>query len=220
MHIVGLTGESGVGKTTFAGELALKGWVRCSFALPLRAYVYSVYDLDVDRWGNKEYEHTELTHGLGRGCTPQQLLLREGAGERATDPWVWVRYAATMLWRVPIYERVVFDDVRQANEALFIRNLGGTLLHLRRGYIERAPQPLDTDLQLLGGKNLHLDYLPARKLANSTCPTGSTGPTVTAATRNEPVKNYLEQFVPSAVLSDDAVGLMNYKFLQLNPNIL
>jgi hypothetical protein len=211
MHILGLTGESGVGKTTFAGELATKGWIRCSFALPLRAYVYSVYDLDVDRWGNKEYEHTELTHGPGRGATPQQLLLREGAGERATDPWVWVRYAATMLWRVPIYERVVFDDVRQANEALFIRNLGGALLHLRRGHIERAPQPLDTDLHLLGGKSTHLDYLPAREwslIAHR------------AARYGEPVKGYLEQFIPSGVLSDDAVGLMNYKFKQLNPDIL
>ena len=214
MHIVGLTGASGVGKTTFAGELAIKGWFHCSFALPLRAYVYSIYDLDVDKWGDKTYEHTELTHGPGFGATPQQLLLREGASERAADPWVWVRYAAGLLRQVSIYERVVFDDVRQANEALFIRNLGGTLLHLRRGHIERAPQPLDTDLQLLGGKSLHLDYLPARKLANST------GPTVTAATRNEPVKNYLEQFVPTGALSDDAVGLMNYKFEQLNHHVL
>jgi hypothetical protein len=57
----------------------------------------------------------------------------------------------------------------------------------------------------------HLDYLPAREW-----------PCVayTAVKHSEPVKNYLEQFVPTGALSDDAVGLMNYKFEQLNHHVL
>lgn len=208
MYLIGLTGVSGVGKTTLAKHIALEeGFVHCSFSLPLRALVYHMYRLDITKWGDKTYEHTTLTRGEGQGATPQQLLIREGWWCRAHDPWVFVRYVAELVrdYRVQDYPGMVFDDARQANEALFIRNLGGTVMELRRPNIERAPQALDDNLTLLGGEVVYLDLDPHKALANKH---------TTFCT------DYLDTVGPSTVLCDGAEELMHSQFESMNTHLI
>lgn len=132
---IGLAGPKGVGKTTSALLLQDYGWIRLSFAEPLRrmllAMGLSLYEIE-----RKE----EPLDWLENKNTPRQLLQTLGTewGRSHVGPNIWVdlaeRHAVALLEKG--YD-VVFDDVRFDNEALMINRLavafgGGGVYKLKR----------------------------------------------------------------------------------------
>lgn len=128
--VIGFKGRGGCGKSTAASYVVSKGYVKTSFASPLRAMLKAIGLRDDEMVGAaKERPSTKLF-----GASPRvamQLLGTEWG--RAVNPNLWVN-----LWRdhaADILDQdgfgVVVDDCRFLNEAEGIRALGGFVIEIR-----------------------------------------------------------------------------------------
>ena len=106
---IGLIGLAGSGKDTAALALMERGWNRVAFADALKVKALGM------GWDGK------------KDARGRRLLCDLGMAMRAYDPHFWIhrtRMAAGPPW--------VFTDVRFANEADFIRGLGGIIVRVIR----------------------------------------------------------------------------------------
>lgn len=98
---IGLVGKAWAGKTTVAGMLADYGFVRCSFARPIKIIIQELWNID-----QKD----------------RKLLQRVGLAMREIDPNVWVRRCIKDVRHFTKRNiMVVIDDVRFENEAAALR---------------------------------------------------------------------------------------------------
>lgn len=126
--ILGLHGLKRSGKDTFAAAFyqAMRSnhkveWHVDSFAAPLRALGLSMFGITEE---NREHE----LDGIGK--SGRQFLQIVGTEVvRQFHPDTWLR---SFEYRTRSYERVVCTDVRFNNEAEFIRQRGGMILHIVR----------------------------------------------------------------------------------------
>jgi hypothetical protein len=134
MHpIIGIAGRARAGKST-AAELLLRmgaGKYLYSFADPLRAMLKAGLGIDLDNpyWAmRKEDPMPEFG-----GHSPRALLQSLGTewGRQMVDANLWLTLAAKALrQRGP---GMIVADVRFANEAAWVRGMGGIVLHIERG---------------------------------------------------------------------------------------
>lgn len=146
---IGLCGMAGSGKDTVADHLiAAHDFVGTSFAAPLRTMVAALLE-DAGQpqmWLHDRRLKEQPVPVIGHSARRLLQVLGTEAG-RSLDPGVWVRLCALRLGlpygasehhlNAPINHRLVITDVRFPNEAQFITDSGGYLVH-----VVRDTQPL------------------------------------------------------------------------------
>lgn len=131
MKLIGLHGRARSGKDTFARLLnGHEPFTRMSFADPLKTAVAGLFNIPLERAFSDDKEQV-LEHW---GLTLRDVLQRFGTeamrNNFGADFWI-ERWAAEYLPRAE-RENVVVTDCRFPNEAQRIRELGGTIVHIRR----------------------------------------------------------------------------------------
>lgn len=119
--VLGICGYATCGKDTFALPLIAKGMARVALADQLK--------LEVARHMGVTCERLEAEKSLWR-----PLLVAYGAGKRRVDPDHWINQAAATMPGGDL----LFTDIRYANEAKWIWELGGYLVRIVRPCIEAA----------------------------------------------------------------------------------
>ena len=129
MRLIGITGRAGSGKTSMAEIFESRGYVKKSFADPIKWIAKRYYFWD----GKKD----------DRGRRLLQVLGTEAG--REYDPNVWIKHIEQYLEariKMVDYETnkkkprkvdeilVVIDDVRFPNEAKLIKDMGGKVIKL------------------------------------------------------------------------------------------
>ena len=143
VKIIGMVGPKGVGKTTFANQLANHTGCQAavlSFADPLRVMAMA---MGID---SKQLILPELKHEVipELGVTPRHVLQSLGTewGRKCIHPDVWVWAMQRQIERhVAEYHGsgdvlIFIDDCRFANEAQWILNHGGMLIEVEREGVE------------------------------------------------------------------------------------
>lgn len=134
--IIGLAGRKQSGKTSAAIKLEKSGFVRLSFADPIREMLSALL-IDCG------YLHTDIQTMLSAdkekiidpiGKSARHLLQTLGTewGRVCINSELWV-LAARLKIEASEADYIVFDDVRFENEAAMIRDLGGLIIHIDRG---------------------------------------------------------------------------------------
>ena len=137
--IIGVTGLARVGKDAVTDALLLLGGAQYSysFANPLRAMLKAGFDIDM----NERYwrQHKEdVIPALGK--SPRQLMQTLGTewGRVLVSDDIWLVLAAAKL--IKHGPGMVLPDVRFENEAKWIRDRGGTIIHVTRPNIEAVSE--------------------------------------------------------------------------------
>jgi len=143
VKIIGMVGPKGVGKTTFANQLANHTGCQAavlSFADPLRVMAMA---MGIE---SKQLVLPELKHEVipELGVTPRHVLQSLGTewGRKCIHPDVWVWAMQRQIERhVAEYQGsgdvlIFIDDCRFANEAQWILNHGGMLIEVERDGVE------------------------------------------------------------------------------------
>jgi energy-coupling factor transporter ATP-binding protein EcfA2 len=125
--VIGIVGPAGSGKSTLAKYVARQyKSVRLSFATPLKRAVEEIFGL---LRGALDDQDVKASIEPITGMTYRELLVSFGTEGRKLNPELWVKLLLQQIkqneWKV-----VVIDDVRHANEAQMVRDLGGFLVRL------------------------------------------------------------------------------------------
>ncbi len=137
MKLIGFSGPAGSGKDTAGDELVRRGFVKLSFAGPLKLMLASAgFPEPADR-ALKEVQIPGFDFSWRQAA---QALGTEWG--RALDPDIWTKVLGAQVSRL-IHrggQSVVFTDVRFENEASMIRSMGGTVVHIvgRKAYLGTA----------------------------------------------------------------------------------
>ena len=134
--IVGFAGAKGAGKTSAAQVLVNRGFVRWSFADPIREMLvvflaaYGIAEAEARVLLSDPYYKESGIPGIGK--TPRCLMQTLGTewGRKFVGGYVWVGLFGKRWAANP--GLVVVDDVRFDNEADFIRSSGGQVIHILR----------------------------------------------------------------------------------------
>lgn len=129
-QIIGLTGYAGAGKDEAAKALIELGWLRVSFADPIREMLLALNPLVPTQWGPKRV--SDLVKKVGwdeakKNLEIRCLLQRLGteAGRDILGPDIWVDLAEKKIDATD--KNIVITDVRFPNEV--------QMVHRRKGYI-------------------------------------------------------------------------------------
>ena len=143
MDLIGIVGRKRSGKDTLA-RFASEEWEDIdilSFADPLKQACKHAYNLK-----DHQLEKTKDVVDTRWGMTPREMMKSMGHEYfRSEDPDHWVK---NMGFRVRGLKRVIISDVRYHNEARFIRESGGVLVHVKRetgGVCDDHPSERATD---------------------------------------------------------------------------
>lgn len=139
--LVGLTGPQGSGKTTVAGFLVSAfGWKAISLADPIRAGLQAMFGM----YGHEFEDRVLKDHPIGwHGKTPRELMQSLGTewGRKMVSETIWIDLAQheieLSLRLHKDYRGLAVSDVRFANEADWIRGMGGTIWHLHDRIFDR-----------------------------------------------------------------------------------
>lgn len=158
--IIGFTGRAGSGKSTAAGWVLRNQnrVVKMSFARPLKRMAYELlrevlpkdhHISATDYINNPEFKEAPIPF-LGN-YTARKIMQTLGTewGRKAIHEDFWVAIAAGKVERslgtsfqksetVPI--KLVFDDLRFANEAEMVRNYGGIVVRIERPDAEKPAE--------------------------------------------------------------------------------
>jgi hypothetical protein len=129
--IVGFAGRIGSGKSTAAFEMCkVGGFQRVRFAGPLKKMMAALGLTTAQIDGNEK----ELPCELLCGKSPRQAMQTIGTewGRNLVGGQLWVNAWKHAVMRLPAHVRVVADDVRFANEAEAIREMGGVVVRIDR----------------------------------------------------------------------------------------
>ena len=150
MKIIGITGEAGAGKTTFAGYLiealsVLEGsWVSCrklSFATPIKDALGAMLDLDRYYFEDRDKKERSLDVYPGLG-TPRSLMQSLGTewGRELIGPDLWVDIAKAKAKKFGDagINYLLIDDVRFDNVARWVDEQGGVIIEVERDDIAIA----------------------------------------------------------------------------------
>lgn len=125
--LIGIVGRKRSGKDTVAGFIRdMSPDARIlSFAGPLKQACKHAYHLT-----DEQLEGTKDSIDPRWGVTPRDMMKHLGVNYfREQDPEQWTK---NMGFRMDGLESVVISDVRFPNEAAFVREKGGVLIHVSR----------------------------------------------------------------------------------------
>jgi hypothetical protein len=148
VHIVGITGFKGTGKTTAAEHLVRTyGFRRVRFAAPLKAMLkaFGLSEAEVD--GYLKEEPCALLNGTTPRLAMQTLGTEWGRMMIHPNLWIdsWKREVIKLSQQTPDVS-IVCDDCRFANEFDAIRSLGGKVLRITRPGREGGQHPSEADM--------------------------------------------------------------------------
>lgn len=131
--IIGITGKKGSGKSSAAAWLVDQDYRVMSFAEPLKAMVRLLMKrVGISTVDIEHYEQNKETYIVEIGCSYRVLCQSLGTQwGREVNKSLWLICARHAL-KFNHGSHVVFDDVRFDNEADFIRDQGGLIIHLMR----------------------------------------------------------------------------------------
>lgn len=134
-RLIGLAGAARTGKSTAQGILADEfGLVPLNFADPLKDALTAMLDVDFHRLDGAEKEAPLA--GIGR--SPRELMQTLGTewGRHQNGSRFWIDVARRRLAMLEnaddAFAGAVFSDVRFNEEAEWLRQHGGLILHLSR----------------------------------------------------------------------------------------
>lgn len=171
LPIIGITGKARAGKDEIAKIIIqLRGGYRYAFADPLKAMTDPLIGRheDIEREGLKETSIPWL------GRSPRYLWQTLGTewGRNLIHPDLWVILADQYLIGRGV--GMIVSDVRFENEATWIRNQGGRLIHVRRPDTEevgvkghKSEKGIDfkyPDIAMVNSGTLHQLYTNVQQL--------------------------------------------------------
>ena len=130
---IGLKGKARVGKSTAAQYLVNRGYARTSFAAPLKSMLelllfhQGVDGETIKRMINGDLKESPTEYLSGR--SPREAMQTLGTEwGRGLHPDFWVN-----IWKKSVAGRkVCVDDMRFANEAKTVREMGGFVIEIAR----------------------------------------------------------------------------------------
>ena len=132
MRVIGITGRARSGKTTVTEWIVTAHQFEpYAFAAPLKNALRAIFNLTEEQMDGEEKE--QILNWLG--CSPRFLMQSLGTewGRNTVRQDLWIKLAERWLESVPRYvPGVVFSDVRFDDEANFVRQHGGILIHVSR----------------------------------------------------------------------------------------
>jgi hypothetical protein len=150
--VYGITGRAGCGKSTFAAALGRgRSHTRLAFADPLREVALAIFGCAYRTQEEKAATDAFWSERLGDDwSTGRKILQRLGTevGRQTINTDIWLHAMDRRLLAILAQVKagtlsrpiVTIEDVRFANEAKYVHDIGGTLIHL-----ERSDQPANTD---------------------------------------------------------------------------
>lgn len=130
--LYGLAGKAGSGKDTAADILVRElGFAKYSFARPLKDAAACIFGLTDEQLYGDQKEVVDPFWGV----TPRYILQQMGteAMRMTFGSDIWTQVAERWLQRNPD-ENVVIADVRFENEARWVRDQGGIVVHIQRNF--------------------------------------------------------------------------------------
>jgi dephospho-CoA kinase len=134
MRLVGLAGKARSGKTTVARFLCgAFDWREVSLADPIRAGLSAMLGIEPYVMSDPVRKNEVLA---GMRVSARELMQTLGTewGRKLVDDRVWIRQATASITAIrqsdPFVRGVVVSDIRFANEAEWIRSLGGQVWHI------------------------------------------------------------------------------------------
>ncbi len=131
--VIGLTGAAGSGKDTVRGMLEAHGYIGIAFADPMRAMLAELLEHAglPEAWLTDRQRKEEPIPWLGLSYRQMAQTLGTEWG-RALHPDFWLRIASMRMGSYGEGARFVISDVRFANEAKLVRDLGGVIWRIVR----------------------------------------------------------------------------------------
>ena len=147
MIIIGFSGPANSGKDTAAAciartEFRADGCDRAivtAFARPLKLGIIEMFDLDGDAFIDRKSKERPIPE---IGKSPRELAQIIGTEiVRAIHPNAWIismdRRLSNLQDKVLEISTLLITDVRFENEAAWVREKGGTIVHIARPFIAR-----------------------------------------------------------------------------------
>ena len=137
-RLIGITGAAGAGKDTVKTLLKETMYLELStysFASPIYDTVMNLFGWTIVQLQDREFKETIDPKWGFSPRRAMQLLGTEFGRELRED--IWIHFARVLL-DSPFNSGLIVSDVRFENEAAFIRENGGTLLHIVRPYNPNA----------------------------------------------------------------------------------
>jgi len=134
MKLIAIAGKARSGKDTVANRLITRhGFAGYSFAQPLKTGLQAIFGLSQEHVDGSLKE--EIVDWIGK--SPRQMLQTLGTewGRNLIHPNIWVMVAQQHYLRLTStrkFEGMVIPDVRFENEAKWVRDSGGLIIHISR----------------------------------------------------------------------------------------
>lgn len=181
MYLVGITGKARTGKDTIAEHMASNHkFHRYSFAAPIKVACKAMFG-----W-NEQHTEGELKEvvDLRFNISPRQAMQKLGTefGREMVNPDMWVTRADVEYQRILHNEMLtgymngmVVPDVRFENEAQWVRDNGGIIVHVTRSQAkpvnphssEEGIAPKDTDVIITNNDSLDDLYWQVDKMVEA-----------------------------------------------------
>lgn len=152
MHLVGLSGYSGSGKTAVAEALYERGYRIVQFSTPIKKMVAALLtsaglsesDIHSCLYGDLKNEPLSSLYGV----TPRYLMQTLGTewGRDLIEPSIWTDICMRKVNMIRQNAPVVIDDVRFEQEAEAIRQSGGVVFRITRPMVGRQFDHRSEDL--------------------------------------------------------------------------
>lgn len=162
INLIGLAGKARSGKDTIAQHLALKhNYKTYAFADPLKQAAAAVFGLPLSTFyqGNREATHSVW------GVSPRQMMQILGTDccRNVIRPDIWLRRADMHMQNLQkeyadadVFEvNLVVTDIRFEDEAQWIREHEGTIIHVKRETTTSVAEHISEQ----GVKTKPVDYL-------------------------------------------------------------
>jgi len=152
MILIGLTGRASAGKSTVAKYLCEQhGFDELAFATPIKqalALILREFGTTLEDFEDPARKVTPIDD-ITR--TPRELLQTLGTewGRERVCEGLWVRILARRLARLDYAPAMVISDVRFANEAQWIRDIGGQVWGIVRPRASKVPATHQSEIGLV-----------------------------------------------------------------------
>ena len=128
--ILGLAGPARCGKSTAGEYFVEKGFRQLSFAIHLKRAIAAMLNMSLDEVEFYKVNEQIKVPGFNANMRVMQQTLGTEWGRELIDPDIWVKCTEIEMLSGPA--PVVITDVRFENEAAWIRDQGGIILHIDR----------------------------------------------------------------------------------------